>query len=78
MADSRPTPTYSGSGTEPLRSNPTTKTSAAPASPSGGTPAKGTENLRANFVTLSAKAAAMVTKGDAKHPEKVRSYKDTV
>lgn len=77
MADTRPTLTYSGSGTEPLRSNPTTKASAAPASPTGGTPAKGTENLRANFTVLAAKAAKMVTRGEAKHPEKVRSFKDT-
>lgn len=77
MADSRPTPTYSGSGIEPLRSNPTTKASAAPASPSGGTSAKGTENFRANFTVLAAKAAKMVTRGDAKLPEQVRSYKDT-
>lgn len=78
MADNRPSLTYSGSGTEPLRSNPTTKSSRAPADPTGGTPAGGTDNMRAKFTVLAAKAAKMVTKGDAKHPEKVRSYKDIV
>lgn len=78
MAKTTPTLTYSGSGTEPLRSNPTTKASAAPASPAGGKDAGGTNNLRANFMVLAAKAAAMVTKGDGKHPSAVRSYKDTV
>ena len=78
MADTAPSLTYSGSGTEPLRSNPTTKASRAPASPTGGKPAGGTENLRASFSVLSSKAAAMVKKGDAKHPAAVRSYKDTV
>lgn len=78
MADTRPNITYSGTGTEPLRSDPTTKSSPAPASPSGGPNAGGTKNLRANFTVLAAKAAAMVKKGDAKHPSAVRSYKDTV
>lgn len=78
MAETGPSITYSASGTEPLRSNPTTKASAAPASPGGGVDAGGTKNLRAQFMVLAAKAATLVKKGDAKHPSAVRSYKDTV
>ena len=72
-------PTYSGSGTEPLGSNPSPKTS-APASQdrSAGTPAGGTANLRAYEATKTAAAWKAGGKGASATPEKVQSFKDGV
>lgn len=72
-------PIYSGSGTEPLGSNPSPKTS-APASQdrSAGTPAGGTANLRAYEATKTAAAWKAGGKGANAKPEKVQSFKDGV
>lgn len=68
--------TYTGSGTEPLRSNPTTK-AAQPHAPDrgAGAPVGGTENFRANFTVLAAKAAKMVKGGPDRTPPGVQSFK---
>lgn len=69
--------TYTGSGTEPLRSNPTTKASPPAAqNRNPGKPAGGTEDLGTRTMTLAAKAMKLTTKGDGKHPEQVRTFKD--
>jgi hypothetical protein len=74
-----PSITYTGSGTEPLRSNPTTKSSPAPKMDAGaGKPAGGTDNMRANFVALSAKAAKMAKGSPDRMPAGVQTFKDGV
>lgn len=73
-------PTYSGSGTEPLGSNPSPKTS-APASQdrSAGKDAGGTANLRAYNATLaSTQLKKHSAGGQNRHPEGVKSFKDGV
>ncbi len=72
-------PTYSGSGTEPLGSNPSPKTSAPAAQDTqGGKPAGGTANLRAYEATLAAAQWKSGGKGASATPEKVQSFKDRV
>lgn len=71
---SRPTVTYTGSGTEPLRSNPKTLASTPQTSPSGGKPCAGTENLGGKFMVLAAKAAKMVKGGPNRIPSGVKHF----
>lgn len=76
---SGPKPTYAGSGTEPLRSHPKTLASApAAANRSPGKPTGGTENMRAQFMVLAAKAAAMTKGGPNRIPTAVQSFNATV
>ncbi len=71
---SRPTITYDGSGTEPLRSNPKTLASTPHKSPSGGKPCGGAENLGGKFIVLSAKAAKMTKGGPNRIPAEVKKF----
>lgn len=68
---------YKGSGTEPLGSDPTTKSNAGKDSPSGGgKDAGGTANLGANW-QVKAAGAKESPKGGTKHwPSGVRSFED--
>ena len=76
---SRPSITYSGSGTEPLRSNPKTLASTPQKSPPGaGKPCGGTENLGGKFIVLAAKAAKMVKGGPNRIPDGVQHFNDGV
>lgn len=71
-------PTYAGSGTEPLGSNPSPKTGSI-TSPdrSAGKTAGGTENLRAYQATLAAtKLTKSPTGGANRHPAGVKSFND--
>lgn len=72
-------PTYNGSGTEPLGSNPSPKTSAPAAQDrSAGKPAGGTANLRAYEATKTAAQWKAGGKGANATPEKVQSFRDGV
>ena len=73
-------PTYSGSGTEPLGSNPSPKTSAAATGDhSAGKEAGGTANLRAYEAALtSTQLKKHSAGGQVRHPEGVKSFKDGV
>lgn len=74
-AMSRPTITYTGSGTDPLRSNPKTLASTPQKSPAGaGKPCGGTENLGGKFIVLAAKAAKMAKGGPNRIPEGVKTF----
>lgn len=77
---SGPKVTYTGSGTEPLRSNEKTLASApAAANRSAGSPAGGTTNTRGKFMVLAAKAAKMASGGGANAtPDGVQSFTATV
>lgn len=75
---SGPPITYTGSGTEPLRSNPTTKASPPAAqNTSPGKPAGGTEDLGTRTMTLAAKAMKLTKGGPNRIPPGVKSFKDT-
>lgn len=72
---SRPTITYTGSGTEPLRSAPQTLAGAVQKSPPGaGKPCGGTENRGGKFIVLAAKAAKMVKGGPNRIPDGVKTF----
>jgi len=70
-------PTYSASGTEPLRSNPSPKTSAPASSDAGaGKPAGGREGLRTFTTTLAATQLKSPTGGADRKPSAVKSFTD--
>lgn len=75
---SRPSITYTGSGTDPLRSNPKTLAGAVQSSPPGaGKPCGGVDNLGGKFMVLSAKAAKMAKGGPNRIPSEVQTFRDT-
>ena len=70
-------PTYEGSGTEPLRSPPTTKRAAIPDSPGGGKDVGGRDNPRANPTTKGPTLPSKtVATGSDHHPEAVQPFED--
>lgn len=73
----RPSITYTGSGTDPLRSNPKTLAGTVQSSPPGaGKLCGGTENLGGKFIVLAAKAAKMAKGGPNRIPAAVQTFKD--
>ncbi len=72
---SRPTITYTGSGTDPIRSNPKTLAATPQKSPPGaGEACGGTENKGGKFIVLAAKAAKMVKGGPNRIPSEVKTF----